>query len=298
MIAVIIPTLNEEEAIGEVVRGFPDEYRGHEVKKYVIDGRSTDSTVEKAKEAGAEVLHQRLGGGKGNAVREALGRIDAEYFLMIDGDGTYDPEEMDRLMDPLLEGGAEHVIGKREPERPGAIPHLNRFGNEVFNMVTRFSTGESVHDMLSGYRSFTAESVRQMDFTRPGFGIETEMTFSAIENHVTMEEVPITYRRRRGESKLHPLKDGWKIINTIIWSIRDMNPLKFFSAASLVLLVAASYPGYLTVMQKIRAGKIYNLGPALFTSLLVILAFQMFIFGLLADQIRNTEKRLKERMMR
>ncbi|MFB6143709.1 MAG: glycosyltransferase [Candidatus Nanohaloarchaea archaeon] len=293
MIAVLVPTLNEEEAVKQVLEGFPEEYSGHELKKYVIDGGSTDATVEKAKEAGAEVLHQRLEGGKGDGVRQALNEIDADIYVMIDGDATYDPSEVGKLLEPILAGEAEHVIGWRTNRTPGSIPLLNRAGNRIFNLVTSFSTGVKVHDMLSGFRAFTKESLDYTATTQPGFGIETEMTFTAIENNVPLSEVEISYNERKGESKLHPVMDGWRIINTIIWSIRDMNPLKFFSVAALFMFVLASYPGYLTLMQKLQQGRITNLGPALFASLLAIIGVQLLIFGLLADQIKNVEKRLR-----
>lgn len=294
MIAVIVPTLNEEEAIGSVLQKFPKEYREHELKIYVVDGGSEDRTREIAEEHGGEVIVQNLGGGKGNGLRQAVNEIEADYYLMLDGDGTYDPEEMNRLLDPLLDGEAEHIIGWRKNRSRGAIPALNLVGNRVFNLITSFSTGTKVHDMLSGYRAFTRESLNYTSMTRPGFGIETEMTFTAIENDVPVKEVPISYSEREGESKLHPLRDGWRIINTIVWSIRDMNPLKFFSTAAAFFFILSLYPGYLTVMQKLEYGSVQNLGPALFASLLAIVGVQLLIFGLLADQIKNTERRIRD----
>ncbi|MFB6213196.1 MAG: glycosyltransferase [Candidatus Nanohaloarchaea archaeon] len=295
MIAAVVPTLNEEEAIGRVVEGLPAEYRDHEVEVYVVDGGSTDATVERAREAGAEIIHQRLSGGKGNGVKQALQEIDAEIYVMLDGDGTYDPEEFGKLVDPVLSGRAEHVIGRRSDREKGAIPRLNLLGNYLFNLVTRISTGEEIHDMLSGYRAFTRESLAYTDFTRPGFGIETEMTFTALENHVPIEEVEISYAEREGESKLNPVSDGWRIINTMVWSIRDMNPLKFFSSISLFVLLMAAYPSYLTLRQKLETGYVTDLGPALAAGVLLILAVQFLVFGLLADQVKNVEKRLRNR---
>lgn len=296
MIAVLIPTLNEEEAIESVIKGFPDEYRGHEIKVYVVDGGSEDRTLEIAENAGTEVIHQIRGGGKGNGVSQALKQVEADYYVMLDGDGTYDPAEMGKLMDPLLNGSAEHVIGRRSNRENGAIPLFNRIGNYVFNFVTRLTTGEKIYDMLSGYRAFTKESLAHTGFTQPGFGIETEMTFTAVENDLPIREVPISYSERKGNSKLHPLKDGWRIVNTIIWSIRDMNPLKFFSTISLLLLLVALYPAYLTVRQKLSTGLITDPGTAITAGVLVILAVQFMIFGLLADQIKNIEKRLTEKV--
>ncbi len=296
MIAVIIPALNEEEAIKEIVEGFPDEFRGHKVERYVIDGGSSDSTRELAKESGATVIEQRLGGGKGDGLRQALNQVEADIYVMIDGDGTYNPGEVEQLVTPILEGEAEHVIGRRSNREKGSIPRLNLLGNYLFNMITSLTTGKRIHDMLSGYRAFTSQSLKDTALTRPGFGIETEMTFTALENHVRIKEVEVSYAEREGQSKLHPIKDGWRIINTIIWSVRDLNPLKFFSLASILALAAASYPAYLTLIQKLNTGRINDLAPALMASVLIILAIQLFIFGMLADQVKNAEKRLKNRI--
>jgi len=296
MIAIIIPTLNEEEAITEVIKGFPDKYRGFEVKKYVIDGGSTDRTVSRAEEAGAEVLHQKLDGGKGNGVRQCINAVNAEIYVMIDGDGTYSPEEFSRIVDPVIDGEAEQVIGRRSRREEGSIPKLNLVGNKIFNLMTRLTTRKKIHDMLSGYRSFSKESLKYTDMTKPGFGIETEMTFTALENNVPIKEVDISYREREGNSKLNPVSDGWRIFTTLIWSIRDMNPLKFFSTVSLVLVLLAIYPAYLTITQRLATGEITDVMPGLAASVLVILAVQFMIVGLISDQIKNVEKRLRNQI--
>lgn len=296
MIAIIIPTLNEEEAISEVIRGFPEKYRGFEVKKYVIDGGSTDRTVSRAEDAGAEVLNQKLDGGKGNGVRQCMNEVDAEIYVMIDGDGTYSPEEFSRIVDPVIDGEAEQVIGRRSQREEGSIPKLNLVGNKIFNLMTRLTTRKKIHDMLSGYRSFSKESLKYTDMTKPGFGIETEMTFTALENNVPIKEVDISYSEREGNSKLNPVSDGWRIFTTLIWSIRDMNPLKFFSTVSLVLVLLAVYPAYLTINQRLATGEITNIMPALTASVLVILAVQFMIVGLISDQIKNVEKRIRNQI--
>lgn len=296
MIAVIIPTLNEEEAIREVINDFPSKSHGHNVNLYVVDGGSTDQTVNIAEETRAEVINQRLDGGKGNGVRQALDEIDADIYAMIDGDGTYNPKELDKIIKPIIDQEAEHVIGRRSDRSSNAIPKLNLFGNYLFNLAVRVSTDEEVHDMLSGYRAFTDYSLDYTEFTEPGFGIETEMTFTAIENKVPIEEVEISYDEREGESKLNPISDGWRIITTIIWSIRDMNPLKFFSTVSLIFFTLATYPSYLAISQYILNGRIIDLAPSLVASVLIIIGLQLFIFGMMSDQIRSNEKRLKSRL--
>lgn len=295
MIAVIVPTLNEEKAIRDVINAFPDSYRDNEIECFVIDGGSSDSTREEAREAGATVIEQKLDGGKGNGVREALKTIEADFYVMIDGDGTYDPREVGKLLDPLLDREAEHVIGWRNNRDKGAIPLFNRAGNRIFNIIASVTTGRQVHDMLSGYRAFTRDSLRHTDFTRPGFGIETEMTFTSLENNLPVKEVEISYSNRKGESKLHPLKDGWRIFNTIVWSIRDMNPLKFFSSISLLIIILGLYPAYLTVAQKIITGRVRDLGPPIAAGVLLILAVQFFILGMISDQLKNFENRMRYR---
>lgn len=294
MIAVLVPTLNEGKGIEEVLDAVPEEVSGKKTKIYIIDGGSTDGTVEKAEEKDAEIISQRMEGGKGEAVRQALREIDAEYYVMIDGDATYDPAEMEKLMAPILAGRAEHVIGRRKPVEKGALNRLNSLGNKAFNLMTRFLTGREVTDMLSGYRAFTKKSLERTSYSRPGFGIETEMTVSVLENNIPFEEVEVSYYRREGSSKLSPFRDGWRIAKTLAWTVRDLNPLKFFLLAAGVVLVIAIYPSFLTWEEKIVTGRVQSLGPIVFSAMLYILALQLVIFGMLADQMKNIEKRLRD----
>ena len=291
---MIIPTLNEEQAIGDVVERFPESYRDNTVNIYVVDGGSTDDTVRIAREHQAEVIQQRLNGGKGDGVRQAFNEVESDYYVMIDGDGSYRPEELGEILDPLLDGEAEHVIGRRREKDPDAIPRLNKAGNRLFNGVTRLTTGAEIHDMLSGYRGLTDYSLDYIEFTRPGFGIETEMTFTAIENNLPIVEVDIEYLRRKGESNLDPLSDGWRIFKTIVWSIRDMNPLKFFSIASLIFFLLSVYPLWLTVSQYLRYDEIRDTAPGLLAGILVIIGVQFLVFGMLADQVKTLEKRNRD----
>jgi dolichol-phosphate mannosyltransferase len=294
MISVIIPTLNECKGIKQVIHGFPEDYRSHDVKLYIVDGGSTDGTKEIVEDSRAELIEQRLKGGKGNGVKQGLNEVDSEIYVMIDADGTYDSKEMGRIVDPLIDGKAEHVIGRRYNRSKNAIPKLNLAGNYLFNLAVRISTDAEVSDMLSGYRAFTDFSLRHTKLTAPGFGIETEMTLSAVENKVPIEEVNIDYSQRKGESKLNPVSDGWRIMSTIIWGIRDINPLKFFTAASSIFFVLATYPSYLAISGYLANGKIVDLAPSLIASVLIIIGLQMLIFGMISDQVRRNEKRLSQ----
>jgi len=213
-VCVLVPTLNEAETIGEVVDGFTD--RGFE-NVLVVDGDSTDATQEIAREHGARVL-QQSGSGKGQAIQEAIRHIDAEYVLMLDGDGTYRTEDADAMLEPLLEGRYEHVIGDRFADmEEGAMTRLNRVGNGMFNWAFRTIHGENFEDILSGYRAFTRESVERFHLDADGFGVETEMAVECVKHDVPTTVVPVRYEARPDESEtnLHPVQDSGVILLTL-----------------------------------------------------------------------------------
>ena len=204
-VCVLIPTLNEAPTIGDLVRGFKE--RGYE-HILVIDGNSTDGTPEIARAAGA-VVRTQTGKGKGNAILEALEIIDKPRVLMLDGDGTYSPDDAERMLEPLGKG-FDHVIGDRLacPEK-GAFTRLNLLGNQILNHVFRVAHGKDLHDILSGYRAFTLHSIRQMNLKEAGFEIETEMAVEAVRTGQRVAVVPVRYSARPGTvTKVNPLQDG------------------------------------------------------------------------------------------
>lgn len=299
MIAAIVPTLNEEAAIGEVIEEIPDELDGESVEVYVIDGGSTDDTREIAHDHGANVIEQRYDGGKGAAVREAFDRIEADIYVLLDGDGTYLPSEMEEVVRPILDDEADHVMGSRmERREPRSIPFLNLVGNRFFNLLVRQLYNRGVTDMLTGYRALSREVVESMEILRDGFGVETEMTLLTLDSDHRLAEVPITYRRRQGESKLNPVQDGMRIMKTIVLMARDTRPLLFFSLISAFFVIAAVYPSFLVIEEKVTTGVVTHVTPAVFATLLYIFALQTFLSGMLADQQKNTRKRLERKLDR
>ncbi|MDY6778287.1 MAG: glycosyltransferase [Candidatus Nanohaloarchaea archaeon] len=295
MIACIIPTLNEEDAIASVVEDVPSSIDGHDVVTYVVDGGSTDATRDEARSAGAEVVKQYYRGGKGAAMRQAFDEIDADIYVFLDGDGTYDPGEMRMLVRPILADEADHVIGSRLANREkGSISRFNLLGNRVFNFLVRRFYGADIRDMLSGYRAIDAETVRQNPVFMDGFGIETEMTILTLESDDRLAEADISYGRREGTSKLRPLRDGVNILRTIVLMARDTKPLKFFSFFASLFFLAALYPSYKAVMEKLRTGFVQHPTPAVLATLLFMFALQTFLFGMLADQQKNTQRRLEK----
>lgn len=278
-VCVLIPTLNEAETVGEVIEGFQEQ--GY-TDVLVVDGGSTDGTTEVARDAGARVVEQ-TGSGKGQAVQEALGLIDSRVVVMIDGDGTYLPAEVDRLLEPLKRG-YDHVIGDRLGNR-GAFPTLNYYGNRFFNRAFRLAHGRNLSDILTGYRAFTRRSMDRLHLEEKGFGIETEMTVEALKRDQRMLSVPITYRPREGSStKLNPFRDGARIAYTIYRMTKTNNPFFYFGSAGTLLSVLGFMVGVYVVWERYWNGVTHEL-LAVLTALLVIVGIQLFIFASLSDVV-------------
>jgi len=287
-VCVLIPTYNEAATIGEVVESFVADGFDHVL---VIDGGSDDGTRDRATAAGARVVEQSgtgEGSGKGQAVREALDRyVEQPYVLMLDGDATYRPDEADRLLEPLLDGRAEHVIGNRFADmEDGAMTRLNRIGNSVINTSFSLIHGRSLTDILSGYRAFTLESAQRFNLTADGFGIETEMAVECVKHGVATSVVPITYQARPDDSEtnLHPLRDGAVIILTLYRMAKTNNPLFYFGsvgvASCLVGVGLAAYVGYEWFVAGISHEVI-----AVVAASGILFGVQLLMFGVLSDMI-------------
>jgi len=281
-VCVLVPTLNEAETIGEVIEGF--EERGYS-NVLVVDGRSNDGTREIAVEHGARVIEQ-TGSGKGQAVREGLEHIEAEYVLMLDGDGTYRPADAERMLEPL-DDDYEHVIGNRFAEmEDGSMPRLNGFGNRAINRAFRFIHGRDFEDILSGYRAFTRESAERFRLAADGFGVETEMAVECVKHDVPTKVVPITYEERPEESEtnLHPLWDGGNIILTLYQLAKTNNPLFYFGSVGLLSTVAGLAMAAFVIFRWVSA----NVGHeiiAVGATAAILFGVQLLMFGVLADLI-------------
>ena len=293
-VCVLLPTLDEAETIGSVIDGL------HEVgleNILVVDGHSTDDTVEIAEAAGARVMRQS-GSGKGQAVREALTEIEAEYVLMLDGDGTYDPSQADRLLDPLRAGEADHVVGNRFADmEPGAMTRLNEVGNHLFNGVFRRVHGEDHGDILSGYRAFTRESIERMHLTADGFGIETEIAVECVKHGLEVEVVPITYRARPAESdpNLNPIADGGRILLTLYSLAKTTNPLMYFGIAGGGIFGAGLLVGGYVGVDYFTRGVSHEI-LAIVATLGILLGGQLIMFGFLADMLASLHRERLRRL--
>ncbi|UPM43227.1 S-layer glycoprotein N-glycosyltransferase AglJ [Halocatena salina] len=282
-VCVLIPTFNEAPTIGSVVDGFID--RGY-TNVLVIDGGSTDDTQTVAAAHGARVIEQRRSG-KGQAVREGLEYIDTKYIVLIDGDSTYDPADADRLLEPLFDGRAEHVIGNRLAQLDDeAMSRLNQFGNRLINSAFTMIHGRDFGDILSGYRAFTRDSLEQIRLSADGFTIETELAVAAVKHRIPTTVVPIEYAPRPSDSEtnLDPIRDGGRIIHALYSLARRNNPLFYFgSVGGLSILFGSGvgvFVGYEWFVRHISHEAL-----AVVSAFAILLGVQLFMFGVLSDMV-------------
>ena len=242
-VAVIIPCLNEAVTIGGVL----DEFRKTlpDAELVVIDNNCTDTTAQIAAARGATVLRERRPG-KGHAVRKALREIDAEVYLLVDGDGTYPAAAAPDLLAPILADDADVVIGGRLDASTDSEFHwVNRAGNRLFLAVVNFIFGARVSDLLTGYRAMTREFVRRTPVLSTGFELETELSILALERGFRTVEIPVrlTSRPDGSHSKIKVVDDGIRILSAIFTLLRDYRPLTFFGGMGLVAMVLGLIPG-------------------------------------------------------
>ena len=293
-VTVLLPTYDEAATIGDCVDGFQAEGFNDVL---VMDGDSDDDTREIAREHGARVEIQS-GSGKGQAIREAVREhIDREYVLMADGDGTYKPEDADRMLAPLEEG-YEHVIGDRFADmEDGAMTRLNQVGNKLTNRLFARIHGESYEDILSGYRAFSRASFERMRLSADGFGIETEMAVECAKRDIATTVVPITYLERPAGSStnLHPIRDGSIIFLELFRRAKTSNPLFYFGsigvASGVAGLLLAAYVGIEWFVYGIPHNVLALAGAAG-----IILGVQLVMFGVLSDLILTLHREQLERI--
>ena len=237
-IAILIPCYNEVVTIGKVVSDFKRELPEAEV--IVYDNNSSDGTDEAARNAGATVYYERRQG-KGNVVRSMFRNIDADCYVLVDGDDTYPASAVKELIKPVINNGADMVVGDRlsttyftENKRA-----FHNFGNKlVKNLINRLFKG-SVNDIMTGYRAFSKTFVKSFPVVSKGFEIETEMTIHALDKNMYIVEVPIEYKDRPegSVSKLNTVQDGMKVMRTIAKLFRDYKPFVFFSIISALVFL-------------------------------------------------------------
>ncbi len=286
-VCILIPTLNEGKTIGGLVREFKS--MGYS-NVLVIDGHSSDDTVKNAQKEGAEVVVQS-DTGKGQAVSQAFSLIKSKYVVMLDGDGTYLPEEVDKILEPVIAGQADHVIGNRFARyQKGAFTRLNLFGNRILNRIFGFAYGVWLEDILSGYRAFNNNAIKQIELNRTGFEVETEITVECVKKDLKIVEVPITYLARASgaATKLQPLRDGFRIASTIYLLAKTHNPLFYFNIIGGFFIVSGVAIGIYVVNEWLK--NITHVPLTILSTLLIVTGIQMFIFAIMSDLIVSVHR--------
>lgn len=296
---ILIPTLDEGESVGHVI----EEFQAMGFRNIlVIDGHSKDNTVSAAEQAGARVV-QQSGAGKGQALKEAFDLIDDDYIVLIDGDGTYLPSDVQKLLRPVVEGRADHVVGNRFGDlKGGALKRLNMMGNRFINYFFRSIYGVPLHDILSGYRAFKTSGVQRLDLSMTGFEIESEITIDSVKKGLRISEVPITYQPRPAgtRTKLNPFRDGLKIILTIYRMAKTENPMFYFGLIGSILGLIGLFTGFIVIRDWLN-GRIEHIPLTILTAILIISGFQLLVVGLMGDMmasmhrevLREINKRIK-----
>ncbi|MFN2576755.1 MAG: glycosyltransferase [Pyrinomonadaceae bacterium] len=274
-IAVLIPCHNEELTVAEVVAEFRNELPQAQV--FVFDNNSTDRTVARALGAGATIVSEPRQG-KGFVVQSMFRRIDADVYVMVDGDGTYPAAEVGRLIDPVLSGEADMVVGSRLVSGTSSeFRSINRWANRLVLTMLNSMFRTKLTDILSGYRAFNRKFVKTLPLFGGGFEIETELTIKAVARGFRIVEIPttLTARAEGSRSKIKFWRDGVLILNTILALFRDYKPLTFFGSTGLVLLIMALLAGLTVLLEFIKRG-------ALARPMLGLLALTLFLCGLLS----------------
>ena len=297
-IAILIPCYNESATIAKVIGDYKCALPEADI--YVYDNNSIDGTDEIARKAGAIVRYEHRQG-KGNVIRSMFRDIDADCYLMIDGDDTYPAENAREMCDMVLCGGGDMVIGDRlsstyfeENKRP-----FHNLGNSIVRWLINKLFSANVKDIMTGYRAFSKSFVKHFPVLSKGFEIETEMTIHALDKNFYIKEIPVQYRDRPdgSVSKLNTYSDGFKVLLTIARLFRDYKPFIFFtSIALLFLLVSIGF--FLPVfVEYLHTGLVPRFPTLIASGLLALLGFMFYFIGIVLEVIAKKHKQLFEILM-
>jgi glycosyltransferase involved in cell wall biosynthesis len=291
-LAILVPCYNEEAAIGKVVRDFREVLPDAAI--YVYDNNSRDQTMARAREAGAIVRSEQRQG-KGNVVRRMFADIEADLYVLVDGDDTYDPSAAPRMVASLIAAGADILTARRIHTDAAAYRRGHVFGNRLLTGLAATLFSVKLGDMLSGYRVFSRRFVKSFPLTAQGFGIETELTIHAVRLMMPMIETDTRYKERPigSVSKLNTWRDGFRILSTIGYLVREERPLVFFSFFFFLLAALSLITGTPVVTEYLSTGQVPRLPTAVLATGLMLLAFLSLTCGLILDTVTRGRWELK-----
>jgi glycosyltransferase involved in cell wall biosynthesis len=291
-IAVLLPCYNEEAAIAQTVAGFRAALPTATV--YVYDNNSRDRTVERALAAGAVVRTERAQG-KGHVVRRMFADIDADLYIMADGDLTYDPQAAPAMVDLALTEQLDMVVGTRQHQDSGAYRGGHVLGNRLFTGLLSRLFGRSFTDVFSGYRVFSRRFVKSFPVLSEGFEIETEMSVHALELKMPVGELPTAYgaRPEGSASKLSTFRDGWRILGVMLSLFRTERPVLFFGAVGALLLAIALLLSVPLILTYIDTGLVPRFPTAILITGLGIVAVLCVFAGLILDTVTRGRREIR-----
>ena len=297
-IAVLIPCYNESKTIKKVIEDYKKTLPEADI--FVYDNNSTDGTDKIAKEAGAIVKYEYKQG-KGNVIRSMFRQIQADCYLMVDGDDTYPADNAKEMCDLILEGKADMVIGDRlsstyftENKRP-----FHNFGNRIVRFLINFLFKNKVKDIMTGYRAFSREFVKGYPVLSKGFEIETEMTIHAVDKNYKLVELPVTYRDRPegSVSKLNTYSDGFRVLKTIAVLFKEYKPAIFFNIIAFILFVISCILQFPVLSEYFKTGLVPRFPTLIVANIILVMALLLFITGLILQVIAKKNKENYELLM-
>jgi glycosyltransferase involved in cell wall biosynthesis len=297
-IAVLVPCYNEELTIARVIADFRGQLPAATI--YVFDNNSTDRTAEIARGLGAVVVREPRQG-KGFVVQSMFRRVEADVYIMVDGDNTYPAAEIRRLMAPVVAGEADMAVGSRlHTESNSKFRRLNLLGNKLFLSTLNSVFRVRLTDILSGYRVFSRDFVKTVALVGGGFEVETELTIKALDAGFRIVEVPVDLSTRPAgsSSKIRPLHDGLRILSTIFALFRDYKPLTFFGTLALLLVGGGLVPGVVVVVEYLCTSAVYRVPSAILAVGMVLLGMLMFTAGLILHSMNRRIRELEYQLRR
>lgn len=294
-IAILIPCYNESKTIAKVVKDYKSVLPEADI--YVYDNNSTDGTDKIAKKAGAIVKYEYKQG-KGNVIRSMFKQIEADCYLMIDGDDTYPKENAKEMCNLILEGKADMVIGDRlsstyfqENKRP-----FHNFGNKLVRGLINTLFKSNVRDIMTGYRAFSYDFVKTFPVLSKGFEIETEMTIHALDKNFLLKEIPVGYRDRPegSVSKLNTYSDGFRVLKTIARLFKEYKPMAFFGILSLLFFIIAICFGTPVFVEYFKTGLVPRFPTLIFAGFMLIISTLLLTCGIILEVVVKKHRQLFE----
>jgi len=291
-IAVLVPCYNEEAAVAAVVGGFRKALPSAQI--YVYDNNSWDRTVEIARQAGAEVRSERRQG-KGHVVRRMFADVEADVYVLVDGDATYDAPSAPRMIDRLLDEHLDMIVGLRVDQTQAAYRLGHRTGNRMLTEFLSSTFGRAFKDILSGYRVFSRRFVKSFPVLSDGFEIETELAVYALQLSLPVAEVETPYyaRPEGSFSKLNTWRDGFRILGTMLKLYRSERPLRFFTMIGILLALLSIILAIPIVITFIETGLVPRLPTAVLSMGLMIMALLSVSSGLVLDTVTQGRREMK-----